>query len=142
MTINLLERFRRVLVPPGPATALLTPPVDKLAAFRLEIAPLVPFLDAALEEARSLIADAHEQGRQKLDAAKGEADAAVNAARARASKLADETLANSRAQAAAEEAAILDAAGAEADRISRSSSAPATELADVVVRCVREMVES
>jgi hypothetical protein len=133
---SFLQRFRRVLAPPGrPAEAVGVPASgDELEG---ELGPVLEQLDAVGAQASQIEADANDQARLRREAAVREAAAILAEGQVRAD--------GERARAAAEQrgaaASRMDATRAESEReverIAALREQRVEQLVDEVLECVR-----
>jgi F0F1-type ATP synthase membrane subunit b/b' len=133
---SFLQRFRRVLAPPGrPAEAVGVPAAgDELEG---ELGPVLEQLDTVSAQASEIEAEAQEQARLRHDAAVREAAAILAGARERADGVRARGAAEQRAQAANTIEAARSQAQREVERIASMREQRVGQLVDEVLECVR-----
>ena len=134
--VSLLQRFRRVLAPPGrPAEAVGVPSAgDELEG---ELGPVLVQLDPIGAQASEIEAEAHEQARLRREAAVREAAAILAEAQVRADGERARAAAQERRAGAARMAAVRAESQREAERIASLREPRVGQLVDEVMECVR-----
>ncbi|MGZ4279652.1 MAG: hypothetical protein ACXVVU_23640 [Solirubrobacteraceae bacterium] len=133
---SFLQRFRRVLAPPGrPAEAVGVPASgDELEG---ELGPVLDQLDPVGEQASEIEAAAREQARHRHDDAMREAAAILAEAQVRGDGERARAAAGQRAAAASRMDAARAASEHEVERIRMVRDERVERLVDEVVECVR-----
>jgi hypothetical protein len=133
---DILERFRTLLAPPGPAVGRVAPPDDVGSQLRAELAPILAAVDRIETEAVELsrtsrmrvdavVADAEQQAAALIAAA----EEGASEARSRAASIRTHEIDN-------DIAAKQAAARVEADRVQEKADAALPALVSRVVACV------
>lgn len=133
---DFLERFRRLVTPPGrPAEALGVPTAGE--ELEAELRPLFAELDGIEAEAEAIRAEARRGASRRLDAAAEEAAAVVAEARERAAG--ERARASARRLQDARRAGEVDAASGrrEAERIRERGRQRIPDLVEELIACVR-----
>jgi hypothetical protein len=134
--VSLLQRFRRVLAPPGrPAEAVGVPSAgDELEG---ELGPVLERLDPVGEQASEIEAEAHEQALLRHEAAVREAAAILAEAQEHADGERARAAAHESTAAAGRMAAVRAESQREAERIAALREQRVAQLVDEVMECVR-----
>jgi hypothetical protein len=134
--MTILDRFRRMLVPPGrPGEALGVP--DSGEDLGAELAPVLSQLDKVDVEAATVLEQAEADARARQAQAERECAAILDEARTRAAAARAEAAAGCRARARVREDAIDADARREVERIQAEREGAVAELVAEVVECVR-----
>jgi hypothetical protein len=133
---SFLDRFRRLLAPPGrPGEALGVPASgDDLSG---ELEPLFGQLDAVDEQAREIERQALEQAQQRRAGAQAQAAAILEQARGRAEQERARAALEQRAEVERRTVEMHEASRREAERIRVGSADRVAELVSEVLECVR-----
>jgi hypothetical protein len=133
---SLLDRFRRLLVPPGRPAETLGVPASG-ADLEGELGGLLGDLDAIGQRASELRAQARERAERRRAEAAREAAALLERARGWAEGERARAAAEQRSQAEGNAAAARTAARREADRVRAAGDKRVAELLAEVLECVR-----
>jgi hypothetical protein len=133
---TLLDRFRRMLIPPGrPSDALGVPASGEDA--EAELAPLFERLDGVDDEAAAIEAAGREDARRIRDDAERQAQDVLVRARAQAEDERARAAASRRAEAAERAERARADARREVERLRTKREQAVSELVAEVVECVR-----
>lgn len=134
---DLLRRFRRLGVPPGPPAAGLGVPARPGEVLAAELSPVFVLVDAIADEARALVEEAGPDAERVLAAGREEA-ARVRTDGARRAQQERDAVASSRRRSAQVELSRIDAeAEREVARIAEVSAARRAALAARILERVR-----
>ncbi|HVP01022.1 MAG TPA: hypothetical protein VMT10_00525 [Solirubrobacteraceae bacterium] len=133
---GILDRFRRVLAPPGgPAQALGVPASG--ADLEAELGPLLADLEAVDARAAQIEDEARREARERRERAARESAAMLEQARARADRERIRAAEEQRGRGRRSSAAVREEARREARRIGARSGEAIDELVEEVLACVR-----
>jgi hypothetical protein len=133
---SFLDRFRRLLTPPGrPGEALGLPASGEDQSAELE--PLFGELDAVDEQAREIERQALEQTQQRRAGAQAQAAAILEQARSRAERERARAAFEQRAEVERRAVEMHEASSREAERVRVASADRVPELVSEVLECVR-----
>lgn len=133
---SFLQRFRRVLAPPGrPAEAVGVPASGQ--ELEGELGPVLEQLDSAGAQAAEIEARAHEQAGSRRDQAARDAAAILAEAQVRADGERARAAAHQQATAAARKRTTRADAERESERIAAMRQERVEQLVDEVLECVR-----
>ena len=133
---DFLERFRTVLVPPGPSTGRVMPPANVASRLQAELAPLFGVIDEVETEGAALVDAGEAQAGSLIVEAERRAAAAVAAAEDGAPETRSRASATRPREIDGEIDAVRDAARDEADRIGAGSDEAVEALVARVLACV------
>ena len=135
--MTILDRFRRMLVPPGrPGEALGVP--DSGAELTAELDPVLSQLDDVEVEAAKIGQDAEQDARARRAEGERESAAILAEARTRAAAARAEAASEARARARARVEDMEADARRDAERIRAQQDAVVAQLVTEVMECVRQ----
>jgi vacuolar-type H+-ATPase subunit H len=133
---ELLRRFRRAWVPPGPAYRRVAPPVDVTARLREELQPVLDAIAAIQARAGQIGAEAKQGAKDLLDAASRDADRKLRDAESRAPATRAAAAERARHAVDAELESVDAASRDETQRIDARVKQHLPELLDEIRGCV------
>lgn len=133
---DFLERFRTVLVPPGPSTGRVMPPVDVASRLQAELAPLFGVINEVEMDGAAVVEAGEAQAGSLIVEAEQRAAAAVAAAEDGAPETRSRAGAIRTREIDGEIDAMLTDARDEIDRIWTASDSAVGDLVARVLACV------
>lgn len=137
---DLLSRFRRALVPPGPALARAAPPVDVAARLRAEVAPVLEAIAELQERATQLKKEGDERAAQLIDAATSEAERNIRSAERKAPEARAAAVEDTHRGVEGEIATIDSEGNAETKRIAAQTDERLPDLVATIRDCLEKGV--